>query len=121
MKNYRDLLVWKKGMELAQHVYLVVRQLPKEELYGLSDQMRRAAVSIPSNIAEGCARDTDREFARFVAIAQGSNAELETQIILCHNLGFIDEATEQQLLSIAEEESKMLRSLATKLKGSVSG
>ena len=116
MQNYRDLLVWKKGIELAQSVYQAAKRLPKEELYGLSDQMRRAAVSIPSNIAEGCARGSDREFARFLSIAQGSIAELETQIILCRNFNFFDEETEKKLLFLTEEESKMLRALLLKLR-----
>ena len=75
MGSYRDLIVWQKTMELTAEVYRVVKLLPKEEIYVLSDQMRRAAISIPSNIAEGQARNSRKEFLQFLAIAKGSNAE----------------------------------------------
>ena len=81
-KSYRELIVWQKSMELAEKVYLLVKALPKEETYALSDQMRRAAVSIPSNIAEGHARQSQKEFLQFLCIARGSRAELETQLLL---------------------------------------
>ena len=87
VKNYTELLVWRKAMELTAEVYRIVKMLPKEELFALSDQMRRAAVSIPSNIAEGQARTSTREFLKFLSIAKGSKAELETQLILCVKVG----------------------------------
>jgi len=81
--NYQDLIVWQKAMELAEIVYVLARKLPKEELFALSDQMRRAAISIPSNIAEGHARNSTKEFIQFLSIAKGSTAEIETQLLLC--------------------------------------
>jgi len=81
-KNYRDLIVWQKAMDVATEIYKICKKLPKEELFALSDQMRRAAVSIPSNIAEEQARISKNEFIRLLSIAQGSRAELETQLLL---------------------------------------
>lgn len=83
MANYKDLLIWQKAMQVAKETYLLVKKLPKEELYVMGDQMRRAAISIPSNIAEGYGRLSDKEFLRFLSIARGSKAELETQLQLC--------------------------------------
>ena len=81
-KGYRDLIAWQKGMELAEMVYKITNGFPKEEIYGLTSQMRRSAVSIPSNIAEGQLRTSQKEFAQFVSIALGSCAELSTQLEL---------------------------------------
>ncbi|MGP0073769.1 MAG: four helix bundle protein [Bryobacteraceae bacterium] len=89
-KNFRDLDVWHLGVELAETVYRVTARFPKSELFALSSQMRRAAVSIPSNIAEGRARDSSREFLHFLAISRGSLAELETQLELAIRLDYID-------------------------------
>ena len=83
LPNYEKYEVWQKAMDLAENVYGLIRRLPLEERYALSDQMRRAAVSIPSNIAEGYSRGSDKEFIRFLYIARGSTAELETQLKLC--------------------------------------
>ena len=80
--SYRDLVVWQKSMELTEEIYRLVKTLPREETYGLSDQMRRAAVSVPSNIAEGHGRNSEKEFIRFLCMAKGSVFELETQILL---------------------------------------
>ena len=82
MAGYRDLKVWELGVELAREVYRVTGDFPKDELYGLTNQLRRAAVSIPSNIAEGHARKTQKELSRYLNIAKGSLAELETQLII---------------------------------------
>ena len=92
MSNYgfKDLIVWQKSMALTKEIYVLVKRLPKEELYALSDQMRRAAVSIPSNIAEGQGRTSPKEFAHFLSIANGSKAELETQLLLCVELGYLE-------------------------------
>jgi len=87
-KNFKDLLVWQRGIELVKNVYRLTADFPSEEKFGLTSQMRRAAVSIPSNIAEGQARNTTGEFIQFLAIAQGSLAELETQLIVASELGF---------------------------------
>ena len=87
-KGYKDLLVWQNGIELVKEVYKLTRPYPSEEKFGLVSQMRRAAVSIPSNIAEGQARHTTKEFIQFLSHAEGSLAELETQIIVSMGLGF---------------------------------
>ena len=81
-KGYKQLIVWQKAMDLTVQIYRLVKLLPKEELYALSDQMRRAAVSIPSNIAEGQSRYSNKEFIQFLNIAKGSNAELFTQLLI---------------------------------------
>ncbi len=103
-------------MQLVEEVYRLVHKLPKEETYALSDQMRRAVVSIPSNIAEGNGRESEKEFLRFLSIAQGSNAEIETQLLICSRLGYLSVEEMQEALSMQEEISKMLRILIKKLK-----
>ena len=118
VKSYRDLIVWKKAMELAKAVYLLVKYLPKEETYVLSDQMRRAAVSIPSNIAEGQARQSTKEFLQFLSIARGSRAELETQLLLAKDFGYfrsVPESELQTVFALSDEVSKMLSTLISKL------
>lgn len=94
MASYKELIVWQKSMELVEEIYRLVRLLPKEETYALSDQMKRSAISIPSNIAEGHGRNSSKDFSRFIFIAQGSKAELETQIEICVRLDYL---TEQQI------------------------
>lgn len=89
-RTHEGLQVWQEGMALAKDVYAVTASFPKEEMYGLTSQMRRAAVSVPSNIAEGAARGSKKEFLQFLVIARGSLMELETQILLSKDLGFID-------------------------------
>jgi len=86
VKTFRDLLVWQKGMTLVTKVYLAAKELPREEMYGLTSQMRRCAISIPSNIAEGHSRTTRKEFLRFLEISLGSLFELQTQIEIARNL-----------------------------------
>ncbi|MDQ1329663.1 MAG: hypothetical protein QG641_2955 [Candidatus Poribacteria bacterium] len=90
IKTHKDLDVWKEAMKLAKEVYSLTASFPKEEMYGLSSQIRRASVSIPSNIAEGAARGSSKDFSRFLYISLGSLAELETQLLLAVDLGFID-------------------------------
>ena len=90
IKTHKDLDVWKEAMKLAKEVYTLTARFPKEEMYGLSSQIRRASVSIPSNIAEGAARGSSKDFSRFLYISLGSLAELETQLLLAVDLGFID-------------------------------
>ncbi|MBQ6093301.1 MAG: four helix bundle protein [Clostridia bacterium] len=117
-KSYKELIVWQKSMKLAEKVYLLVKALPREETYALSDQIRRAAVSIPSNIAEGYARQSQKEFLQFLCIARGSRAELETQLLLAQRLGYFC-AVPQDLLEstmdLLDEISRMLYTLTSRL------
>ena len=91
MKSHKDLIVWQKSMEHVVAIYVATRAFPKEELFGIVSQMRRAAVSIPSNIAEGCGRGTNKELYHFLNIASGSLAEVETQLYISYTLGYIDD------------------------------
>src|SRR5581483_3446529 len=92
IKNFEDLKVWQKAILLADHIYDVTTYFPKEEMFGLTKQMRNSAVSIPSNIAEGSARGTRKDFAQFISIARGSLAELQTQLVIARNRRFIEVA-----------------------------
>jgi four helix bundle protein len=92
--NHKDLEVWKKAMDLVEQIYLLTSTFPSSELYGLTNQLRRAAVSIPSNIAEGSARKGDKELLYFTNIATGSLAEIETQLLICVRLKYVDEQNE---------------------------
>lgn len=118
-KNYRELLVWQKAMQAAEDTYNIVKTLPKEEMFALSDQMRRAAVSIPSNIAEGNARGTNKETVHFLYIAQGSRAELETQLELCRRIGYITEKDLQYMLAQTQEIGSMLAGLIRPLTSNI--
>ncbi len=109
--HYHELIVWQKAMELADEVYALARCLPKEELFALSDQMRRAAVSVPSNIAEGHGRQTEKEFKQFLSIAKGSVYEIETQITICLRQRFLSEEQAFSALSLCDEVGKMLTRL----------
>ena len=102
-------------MDLTTEIYKLVRLLPKEETYALSDQMRRSAVSIPSNIAEGQGRNSDKEFVNFLSVARGSLWELETQIEICERLGYIDNAIKSNIFIMTAEVSKMLNALSNSL------
>ena len=101
--SYKELIVWQKAMSLVEEVYRIAKNLPREETYVLSDQMKRAAVSIPSNIAEGHVRKTIKEYVNFLSIARGSNAELQTQMIICHRLGYIDKEQMEKALGLSDE------------------
>ena len=114
--SYQGLVVWQKAMDLTAVIYKLVKKLPKEELYSLSDQMRRAVVSIPSNIAEGQDRNTNKEFAQFLHIARGSKAELETQLLICVKVGYLTEIEIIEAINLSVEVGKMLTSLINKLK-----
>ena len=109
------MIVWQKAMELVEETYQISRKLPREELYALSDQMRRAAVSIPSNIAEGSVRKSVKEYLSFLAIARGSNAELETQLQIIVRLNYVKEEEILKALALTDEVGRMLRSIAEKL------
>ena len=116
MTGYQNLEVWKKSMKLVTDVYLQVKALPKEETYSLADQIRRSAVSIPSNIAEGSSRNSSKEFIQFLYIALGSACELETQLLIAKNVGYIESfhTVESELLAV----KKMLNALISSLKRS---
>ena len=113
VKRYEELVVWQKAMLLAKRVYCVQKKLPKEEIYGLGDQIRRAAVSIPSNIAEGFGRDTDKEFKHFLSIARGSLFETKTQLQLAESLGYL--MIDSEVLALFDEIGKLLNGLSRSL------
>ena len=115
MESYKDLIVWQKSMLLVKEIYSIVKLLPKEEQYALSDQMRRAAVSIPSNIAEGYGRASTNDYVRFLNIARGSKYELETQVHICVMLNYITKEQSASVFELTQEIGKMLNSLAKKL------
>ena len=117
-QSYRDLLVWQKSLALCVQIYKVCEAFPKSELYGLADQMKRAAVSVPSNIAEGQGRQHIREFLHFVSVANGSLAELDTQRIIAENLTFVSPEASASLDERITEVRKMLYMLRAKLKAS---
>ncbi|MCI0355760.1 MAG: four helix bundle protein [Acidobacteria bacterium] len=114
--SYRDLIVWQVSMELVTNVYRVTEAFPKHETYGLSGQMRRAAVSIPSNIVEGQGRNSRREFHQFLGQAKGSLVELETQLMIAGNLGYITADQLQKLLQSSERVSRLLNGLLKSLR-----
>jgi len=114
-QNYKDLLVWQNGIGLAKVVYNLAKSFPAEEKFGLVSQMRRAAVSIPSNVAEGQARRTTGEFVQFISNAEGSAAELDTQLILSVELGFCAKDKALPIYEMLEEERRMLNALRRKL------
>jgi four helix bundle protein len=113
--NYTELLVWQKGMALVKEIYQISRAFPADEKFGLVSQMRRAAVSIPSNIAEGQARHTTGEFVQFVSHAEGSVAELRTQLMIALELGYCTKSNTQRAFQLMAELRKMLNSLRRKL------
>lgn len=109
--SYRDLKVWSRGVALSLRVYGVTRSFPDDERFGLVSQLRRCSVSIPSNLAEGHARRSTKDFLRFLTIARGSLAELETQLLIAHELGFLGPAEHAELASLCDDESRMLTGL----------
>jgi four helix bundle protein len=114
-RNHRDLVVWQKSMELVEEVYRLTNFLPKEEIFGVTNQLRRAAFSIPSNIAEGNARNSSKEYARFLSIARGSKAETETQLEICVRIGYLNEDQTHKAITLCDEIGKMLYSMIQKL------
>ena len=119
--SYRDLLVWQKSMALVTEVYRGTRGFPREEIYGLTSQMRRAAVSIPSNIAEGYGRNSTQDYVRFLRMASGSLYELQTQLEIAVNLNYFDKTMFETLYSASSEAEKMLSCLINKLVRSIDG
>ncbi|MEE3429131.1 MAG: four helix bundle protein [Ruminococcus sp.] len=115
MQSYKDLIVWQKSMTLVENIYGLMKFLPNEEKYVLSDQMRRSAISIPSNIAEGYDRRSTKDYINFLSFARGSNSELQTQLYICNRLNFLSKKQIQPSIDLTEEISKMLNSLINKL------
>ncbi|MFA5010605.1 MAG: four helix bundle protein [Ignavibacteria bacterium] len=111
IRTHKDLDVWKKSIDLVAEIYEITKSFPKEEIYGITNQIRRAAVSIPSNIAEGAGRNHDKEFIQFLYIAMGSSSELETQIFICKNLKYIGEEQMNTILEKLYDIRKMLSGL----------
>ena len=114
--HYKDLNTWQKAMDLTTEVYRLTKKLPKDELYGLTNQLRRAAVSIPSNIAEGNARFSTKEYLHFLSITRGSVAEVETQLLLCVRLKYLAQEDIEAALSLLNETGRMLNSMIKKLR-----
>jgi four helix bundle protein len=116
MKTHKDLIVWQKGISLVKTIYEETSSYPQVEQFGLTSQIRRSAVSIPSNIAEGCGRNSDKELIQFLYIALGSASELETQIIISVELQFIEQGKADILLNLINEVIRMITSLIKSLK-----
>ena len=115
MRNFRELLVWQKAHELALEVYRDTKGFPADERFGLTVQLRRAASSVASNIAEGCGRGSDKDFARFLGIAAGSASEVEYQILLTHDLGYLSKEDYRRLDTHVNEVKRMLNSFIQSL------
>ncbi len=116
MGTYKELTVWQKSMALVRGIYEATAHYPEEERYGLVSQMRRCSVSIPSNIAEGFGRETEREHAHFLFISLGSSNELETQLILSRDFGYVDDNSFSEINNLNTEVNKMLHSLIYKMR-----
>ena len=111
IRSYRDLKVWQQAMDLAEACYRLTRGFPKDELYGMGSQIRRAAASVPANIAEGHGRNSRGEYIRFLRVAQGSLKELETHVLLAQRIRLIEAKTVEPILDLSEVLGKMLRAL----------
>lgn len=116
MHNFRELKVWQRSIALVKNVYLFTQSFPKEEVYGLTNQIRRCSVSISSNIAEGCGRGTDKQLSQFLDIAHGSSCELETQLIIAKELDYIDSDQLLDLIESIHEIQKMIFGFKNSLK-----
>jgi four helix bundle protein len=118
-RHYKDLIVWQNSMKLVIRVYAITDAFPRRELFGLTNQLRRAAVSVPSNIAEGQARFSHREFVRFLRNARGSLAEVETQTLIAHDLHYITAKDADQLSSDINEISRILMALTSAIQAKI--
>ncbi|HLP03989.1 MAG TPA: four helix bundle protein [Paludibacter sp.] len=118
MTSHKELIVWQKGIELVKTIYDVTKTFPSTEQFGLTSQIRRCSVSIPSNIAEGCGRNSDKELVHFLYITLGSASELETQVIISHELGFLDkiksDELQEMILGIIKMTSSLIKSIKTR-------
>ena len=115
MHNYNNLQIWQQSMDLTTYIYKVVSNFPSMEKFGIASQMTRAAVSIPSNIAEGSGRATDKEFCHFLSIAIGSSYELHTQVVVCERVGYIDATLSEKLQETIQQLQRMLIAYKNKL------
>ena len=116
-KNYSDLIAWRKTTDFVELVYKATAQFPKTEVYGLTNQLRRAAVSVPSNIAEGQGRGSANDFRRFLSISHGSLREVETQILISKRLHFLTDAQAERVISLAGEVGRLINGLSDSLEG----
>ncbi|MGA2067135.1 MAG: four helix bundle protein [Thermoguttaceae bacterium] len=116
VRNYRELIVWQKGMDLVESIYRATSRFPREEIYALTNQVRRAATSIPCNIAEGQGRQTTKEFLNFLSIAHGSLREVETQVLIAGRLGYLTETARDALLGSTAEVGRLINGLVAALK-----
>ena len=115
IKSYRDLIVWQKAMDLVEDVYKKTKGFPREEGYGLTSQLRRAVVSVPSNIAEGQGRTSTKEFLHHLSIGYGSLCEVETQILIAHRLGYLEKRELESLDEMTSEVGRLINGLSNKL------
>ncbi len=115
INSYRDLVVWQKAMQLSLEIYAVTKGFPAEERFGLTNQLRRAAVSVPSNIAEGYGRGSQADYLRFLRTARGSLAEIDTQMLIAEGLHFVDHERYQQVLALVNECGRILAGLIRRL------
>lgn len=116
IQNFKDLIVWQKAMDLAEEIHLLSKAFPRDELYGLTSQIRRAAVSVPSNIAEGQARNSTAQFLQFLSISHGSRAEVETQLLLALRFQYLNQAQASQALDLLEDVKRLLHGLENSLR-----
>ena len=116
VKSFHDLVAWQQAMELVTEIYKASQKFPKEEMFGLTSQIRRAAVSIPSNIAEGRGKSSRGEFQQFLCHARGSLAEVETQLIIAINLGYLDKPEVTQIMELIARTGKLLHGLLSAIK-----
>jgi len=115
IKDFKELAVWEKSIRLVKEVYIATNDFPRSEAFGLTNQIRRSAVSIPSNIAEGQARNSTKEFVHFLSVARGSCAELETQLIIANELGYFTQGKTVELIGQVNEIQRMLNGLMSAL------
>ena len=115
IKSFKDLIVWQRGMELVKAIYIATREMPEDERFGLTSQIRRAAVSVPCNIAEGWGRDTTGNYIQHLRIANGSLCEVDTQVLLIEMLEFLEKSKLDKSKNLVEETGRMLRSLISVL------
>ncbi len=115
LNSYKDLIVWQKAMDLAEEVYLLCKCFPRDEQFAFTNQLRRAVVSVPSNIAEGKGRNSKAEYLHFLSVANGSLSEVDTQLLLAVRIGYLTQIQVKKALELREEVSRMLAALRTKL------